>query len=85
MLPKIIKGAFIGIKFLIKVPWRKIGKEGQEAIAAIKAVKFDGHEDRAEIEKAFKEVIDVVDIIIPNFKIVYEMIAKKSPGANSDA
>lgn len=80
MLSKFIKGAFVGIRFLIKVPWRKIGKEGQEAIAAIKAIKLDGHEDRAEIEKAFKEVVDVVDIIIPNFRMIYEMIAKKKSG-----
>jgi len=72
----LIGGAITGIKFLVKVPWRKISKEGKEAIETVKAVKIDGVNDRAEIEKAFKEVLDVADLIFPNIKNVYNLLHK---------
>ena len=83
MLPKLLKGAFVGIKFLIKVPWRKISKEGSEAVAAVKAVKIDGVNDRQEIVNALEQCIDVVDLVFPNFKAVYELVHKKNPEVKS--
>jgi len=65
---------FIG-RILFKM--KKIGPEIKEAIEAVKAVDLDGVNDRAEVEKAFMECMDVIDILVPGMKKVADVMREK--------
>ena len=70
---------FTKVMFIVRILFKMkhIGPEIKEAIAAVKAVKIDGVNDRAEIEKAFTECMDVVDILVPGMKKVADAMRKK--------
>ncbi|MDD5061482.1 MAG: hypothetical protein PHC43_00845 [Candidatus Marinimicrobia bacterium] len=65
------------VKLIAGIQWWKIGKETKEAIAAIKAIKLDGQTDRAEIETAVKEFLDLVEVVFPNAKIIIDHLRGK--------